>query len=216
MPYWGRDMDGAITRVLDLYHLRMEDESQKMRTGQIGSFDECLLPVGPAVGALLNLLIKEAGAKTLLEIGTSYGYSTIWLAEAARATSGKVISLELQKYKQDYARNALADAGLAGHVEFIAGDAVETLETLDGPFDFVLVDLWKDMYIPCLEAFYPKLRAGALIAADNMIEPSASRHEASEYRRAIRAKPGIQSVLLPVGQGVELSRYAAGLPNFLT
>lgn len=208
-------MDDAITRVLDVYHQRMEAESQRMRAGRVGSFDECLLPVGPAVGAVLNLLIKEAKAKAILEIGTSYGYSTIWLAEAARATGGKVISLELQKYKQDYAREALANAGLAGHVEFKAGDAVETLKTLAGPFDFVLVDLWKDMYIPCLEAFYPKLSPGALITADNMIEPSASRQEASEYRRAVRAKPDIQSVLLPVGQGVELSRYVAGLPNHL-
>lgn len=208
-------MDEAVTNVLAVYHQRMEAESQRMRTGRVSSFDECLLPVGPAVGALLNLLIKEAKAKAILEIGTSYGYSTLWLAEAARAINGKVISLELQKYKQDYAREALTNAGLAGHVEFKAGDAVDILKTLPGPFDFVLVDIWKDKYTPCLEAFYPKLSPGALIAADNMIEPASSRVEASEYRRVVRAKPGIQSMLLPVGQGVELSRYAIGLPDLL-
>ena len=57
--------------------------------------DEFLLPVGPATGQLMNILIKEAKAKTILEIGTSHGYSTVWLAEAARATGGKVITLDV-------------------------------------------------------------------------------------------------------------------------
>jgi predicted O-methyltransferase YrrM len=208
-------MDDAVTRVLDVYHQRIEAESKRMRTGRIGSVDEFLLPIGPAVGELLNFLIKEAKAKAILEIGTSYGYSTVWLAEAAQAVGGKVTTLELQRYKQDYAREALANAKLAGHVEFKSGNALDLLKLLPGPFDFVLVDLWKDMYVPCLDLFYPKLNPGALIAADNMIEPAGSRTEAAAYRRAVRGKPGIQSLLLPIGQGIELSRYTAGLPDHL-
>lgn len=208
-------MDEAVSNVLDFYHQRIETETRRMRGGRFGSIDEFLLPVGPAVGHLLNLLVKETRPKTIVEIGTSYGYSTVWLAEAARAVGGKVTTLELQRYKQDYAREALGKAGLSAQVEFICGNAVDILARLAGPFDFVLLDLWKEMYVPCLELFYPKLGPGALIAADNMIEPANSRAEAAAYRRVVRTKPGIQSVLLPVGQGVELSRYAAGLPDHL-
>ena len=79
------------------------------------------------------------------------------------------------------------------------------LENLDGPIDFVLLDLWKELYIPCLEAFFPKLTQNAIIAADNMLQPTMYRAEAKLYRDAVKAKTGIQSLLLPIGQGVELS-----------
>lgn len=204
-------MDETVSRVLDVYDQRIEAEARRTR----GSRDERLLAVGRAVGAMLNLLIKEVGAKAILEVGTSYGYSTVWLAEAAKAVGGKVTTVELHRYKQDYARDALAEAGLGGHVEFRAGDALDILATLPGPFDFVLLDLWKDQYVPCLELVYPKLAPGALIAADNMIEPAGSRDDAAAYRRVVRAKAGIQSMLLPVGQGVELSRYVGGLSDHL-
>jgi predicted O-methyltransferase YrrM len=64
------------------------------------------------------------------------------------------------------------------------------------------------MYVPCLEAFYPRLSPGAIIVADNMIFPGGP--EVDRYGRAVRAKPGISSVLLPVGQGIEISRYEPG------
>ncbi|ENN85108.1 O-methyltransferase [Rhizobium freirei PRF 81] len=65
--------------------------------------------------------------------------------------------------------------------------------------------MWKDLYIPCLEAFYPKLNPGALIVADNIFMPA--NEDVKRYGEAVRAKPGITSVLLPVGSGIEVSRY---------
>lgn len=204
-------MDKAVAAVFADYDKRFEAEAAGRKAGRLGT-DDLSLAIGPEAGALLNLLVTSLKATRILELGTSNGYSTLWLAEAARATGGKVITMEQRPHKQDYARAALTKAGLADRVEFLSGDALELLKTLDGPLDFVLVDLWKDLYVPCLDLFYPKLAPGALIAADNMIIPESSRAQAIAYRRAVRAKPQIQSMLLSVGQGIELSRYVAELP----
>ncbi|HUA34102.1 MAG TPA: class I SAM-dependent methyltransferase [Candidatus Binataceae bacterium] len=208
-------MDSAIEAVLREYDQRAETEMKRMRemppAEMAKHIDEFLLPVGPATGELMNILIKEAKARTILEVGTSHGYSTVWLAEAARATGGKVITLDVHAGKQDYARNALTKAGLANHVEFKLGDARESIAALSGTIDFVLLDLWKDLYIPCFDLFYSKLASGAIVVADNMLFPEFSRKDAEEYRRHVRAKPDMQSMLLQVGSGIELSRYARGL-----
>jgi len=75
----------------------------------------------------------------------------------------------------------------------------------------VLLDLWKDLYVPCFDLFYPKLGSGAMVVADNMIFPEFSRRDAEDYRRHVRAKADLQSVLLPVGSGIEVSRCTRGL-----
>jgi predicted O-methyltransferase YrrM len=204
-------MDQKIQAVLSEYEARaakesphimqMSDEEWRSRR------DEFMLSVGHDTGRLLNILAKGAAARRILELGSSYGYSTLWLAEAARRTGGTVFSLEINSPKQEYARATIARAGLAGHVEFLLGDAQETIASLDGPFDFVLVDLWKDLYISCFDLFYPKLKPGAIVVADNMLRPQEYLPEALKYRRHVRSHSGISSVLLPVGSGIELSRY---------
>ena len=204
-------MNKNVEAVLSEYERRAADEEARQTAGEQIPLDDLLLPIGRAAGTFLNLLIKEAKAKSILELGTSYGNSTIWLAEAAQQTGGRVISLDLAGYKQDHARQMLDRAGLAPFVEFRTGDALAELESMPGPFDFVLVDIWKDLYVPCLDRFYPKLSPGALIAADNMVHPAQSNEHAYRYRQAVRAKSGIESVLLTIGNGIELSRYTAGL-----
>jgi predicted O-methyltransferase YrrM len=202
-------MDEAVRRVLTEYKTRIDAENLVFESDDIVNLmarrDEFLLPVGPDTGRVLNILIKSAKARSILELGTSYGYSTIWLAEAARETGGRVASLELADYKANYAREALGRAGLADHVDIHVGSAVETLPRLAGPYDFVLVDLWKELYVTCLDLVYPKLAHGAFVAADNMIYPEVSRADAERYQRRIRELE-FDSVLLPIGSGVELSR----------
>jgi predicted O-methyltransferase YrrM len=205
-------MDAAVELVFADYERRFAEE----RSGTIGgrriNLDDRSLPVGPEAGTLLSLLVRELKPQRILELGTSHGYSTLWLAEAARRYGGKIVTLEALAPKQAYARAALEKAGVADAVDFRLGDALDILKTLPGPFDFVLLDLWKDLYVQCLELFFPKLAPGAVIVADNMIHPASAHAQAAAYRQAVRAKPGMQSMLLPVGQGIELSRYAAGLP----
>jgi len=199
----------AALEVLGKFHQRMAEEEVLMRDVDPKDLpqrrNEFLLSVGPEVGHLLHALIVARKATRIIELGTSYGYSTLFLAEAARRTGGKVTTFDVAEYKQASARESLEQAGLGQYVEWRLGDAVSLLEQTAGPFDFVLLDLWKDLYIPCLERFYPKLSDQALIAADNMLEPIFFRRDAALYQAAVRAKPDIQSMLLPVGSGIELS-----------
>ena len=207
-------LDPAVSAVLEQYHQRMEVERPRMRAAaESGTFgqiiDEMLLPVGPASGQLLNLLVKSLKAPRILELGTSYGYSGISLAEAARATGGRVVTMELSEKKSTYAREMSKKARLDTFVDFMVGDALELIDRLESGIDFVLVDLWKGLYVPCLEAFYPKLRSGAIVVSDNMIEPAIEHEAVMKYQAAIRAKAKMTSVLVPVGSGLEISRYDA-------
>lgn len=202
-------MDAKFNQVLARYTQRIEVEDQLWRTENPGALfarrDEFLLPVGENVGRFLHALIIARGAKVIVELGTSYGYSTLFLADAARQTGGKVHSFELAADKQDYARGQLAEAGLAQYVEWHLGDAVALLDEIADGVDFVLIDLWKDLYIPCFEKLYPKLAHNGVIAADNMLEPAMSRPDAEAYRAIVGACEDLQSVLLPIGSGIELS-----------
>ena len=203
-------MEPQIEKILIEYEKRSDAEHLAMDTmsrEEIGKRrDQMLLAVGRASGTLLNLLVKGAHARSILELGTSFGYSTIWLAEAARTTGGKVTTTELRPEKSAHARNTLASVGLASCVDFRVGDALTILREVPGPFDFVLLDLWKDLYIDCFELFTPKLSVGAIVVADNMVYPEAARPDAERYRTHVRNSGRYDSVLLPIGSGLEVSR----------
>jgi len=198
-------------RVLGIYRLRMQREEQQMnvlknsRADMRLHRDELLLPVGEEVARLMVELAVGLRARTIFELGSSYGYSTLYLAEAARRTGGKLVSFEIDAAKQAYAKDHIEQAGLGAHVEWRLGDAVALLEKEKGPVNFVLLDLWKDLYIACLDRLHPILAPNGLIVADNMLYPEFNRPEATAYRAAVRAKPGMQAVLLPIGQGIDLA-----------
>jgi predicted O-methyltransferase YrrM len=197
---------------------RHENERKKMRAarreGRPFERDLFLLPVGPNVARFLHSLILSQRPKLILELGTSYGYSTLILADAASQTGGRLITIESENYKQAHAQEIIDEAGLSQSVEFILGDAVEKLAELPGPFDLALLDIWKEMYVPCFEALYPKLADESIVIADNMIEPESARENAREYRAAVQARPDLQTVLIPIGSGIELScKWPAGHPK---
>jgi len=102
-------------------------------------------------------------------------------------------------------RGLLKDMGFANVEE--ADDGVSALARLkSGPFDFVLLDVWKDLYLPCFELVHPKLAPGGIIAADNMLLPEIVRPQAEAYRKRVRAAGDLDSVLLDIGNGIEISR----------
>jgi predicted O-methyltransferase YrrM len=206
--------DPKVQAAFARYAVRAEADQQRMRELGPAGFairDEFLLPVGEEVGRFLHALVLARKPRRILELGTSYGYSTLFLADAAKAVGAQVVTLELADYKQAHAGAELAAAGLAEVVDLRCGDALEILAADAGEWDFVLLDIWKELYVPCFNAFYPKLAEEAMIAADNVIEPAMSREAMRAYRAAVAAKPDLTSTLLPIGSGIELSvRWGAG------
>lgn len=201
--------DTKFSAVLERYEARATDEAKLWATTNpaelFGRRDELLLEVGPDTANFLLSLAVGRRAVRLVELGTSYGYSTLFLAEAARRTGGRLTTYELSSDKQSFAKDQIKEAGLGDYVEWRQGDAVELLKDEKDGIDFVLIDLWKELYVPCLEAIYPKLAQNAVLAADNILEPAMARPEAEAYRAAVRQKKDLQSVLLPIGSGIELS-----------
>jgi predicted O-methyltransferase YrrM len=162
------------------------------------------LSVGPAQGRFLYALARGAGARRVVEFGTSFGISTIYLAAAVRDNGGGVvIGSELQPEKVRRARANLEEAGLASEVEIREGDALETLSDPGGPVDLAFLDGWKELYVPVLERLAPHLRRGALVVGDNMF---TFWRALAPYRAWVRDPAhGFQSQTLFLGDGTELS-----------
>ncbi|KUI22125.1 methyltransferase [Mycobacterium sp. GA-1285] len=126
------------------------------------------LPVTPEAGRLLYALVRASKPTTIVEFGMSLGISAIHLAAAVRDNGrGRVVTTELSAAKVAAATKTFVDIGLDDVITVLAGDALHTLQTLAGTVDFVLLDGWKELYVPVLEMLEPRLTPGALVVADN-------------------------------------------------
>jgi predicted O-methyltransferase YrrM len=151
-------------------------------------------------GEWLRLLALATSARAIVEIGSSNGVSTLWLASAAKETGGMVTGTELLPERAAAANANLAAAGLSEAGRVIAGDARTTLATLRGPFDLVFIDAEKDDYIGHFDAIIGKMRPRGLVLADNVIS-----HDLSAYQTMLRTRADIETVTVPIGRGVEFS-----------
>ncbi len=161
-----------------------------------------MLNITPDTGRLLWILVRALRATRILEVGTSNAYSTIWLADAARATGGRVVTLERDPNKVRLARENLGRAGVAEWVEVREGPAAESLAALPGPFDFVFLDADRSSYRAYLELAVPRLVPGGLLVADNVV---SHRSELEDFLARVKAHPGLMSVTVPVGKGEEIA-----------
>lgn len=126
------------------------------------------IPVTPEAGRLLYSLVRATRPATIVEFGMSFGISALHLASAVRDNgSGRVVTTELSETKIAAATKTFTDTGLDDVITVLDGDALSTLETLDGPVDFVLLDGWKELYLPVIKLLEPRLSTGALVVADN-------------------------------------------------
>jgi predicted O-methyltransferase YrrM len=177
---------------------------------QADAFAELYIPVSPEGGRLLYTLVRASRPATVVEFGTSFGISTIHLAAAVRDNAaagdnpaGRVISTELNAAKIAQARANLAEAGLADLVTILEGDALETLAGLPGPVGFVLLDGWKDLYLPVLRLLEPRLAPGALVVADDTVSMATQMTDYLSYVRD--PARGYLSVSFPESDGLEIT-----------
>jgi predicted O-methyltransferase YrrM len=165
------------------------------------------MPISPQGGDLLYILVRAKRPSTIVEFGTSYGISTIYLATAvADNGTGHVVSTELSAVKVVAARANLAEARVGDRVTILPGDAMSTLNDIPAPIDFVLLDGWKDLCLPVLWSLESRLAVGALIVADDINLPSLSGY--LDYVR--HPANGYVSVAFPVEDGMEVSCWADG------
>ena len=165
-----------------------------------------MLNLDPDTARLLSILLRSSGARRVLEIGTSNGYSTIWLASAVAETGGQVISVERIAEKQAMARRNLESAGLLPYVSLILGDATDVVRELAGPFDWVFFDADRRSATEQLGILMPKLAPKVFVAADNAL---SHPQEISEYLKAVSGLGGFDHLVIPVGKGLSLAYRGA-------
>jgi predicted O-methyltransferase YrrM len=166
--------------------------------------NEAYIPVSPESGRLLYALARAGQPGTIVEFGTSFGISTIYLAAAVRDRGpGRVITSELHPGKARTARENLREAGLLDLVDLREGDALETLKDVPADVSLAFLDGWKHLYLPVLKLLEPTLLHGALIVADDLdLFPDVHKPYLAYVRDPAN---GYVSVDVPIGDRMELS-----------
>jgi predicted O-methyltransferase YrrM len=168
-----------------------------------------LVALEPDKAAFCAQVCRALRARTVVEVGTSYGVSTIHLADAVREVAlagggaGKVIATEYEPAKAAAARAHWAEAGVSDVIELREGDLRETLKDLQGPIDFVLMDIWTEMARPAIEMIGPHLRPGAVVIADNTAQFA---HAYADYFAYVNDPANaLRTQTLPFSNGLEFT-----------
>ncbi|HZC92658.1 MAG TPA: class I SAM-dependent methyltransferase [Mycobacterium sp.] len=171
------------------------------------AMSEFYIPVTPEAGRLLYLLVRATRPATIVEFGMSFGISALHLASAVRDNgAGRVVTTELSETKIAAAKQTFSETGLDDLITVLEGDALSTLANLDGPVEFVLLDGWKELYLPVIKLLEGRLTPGALVVADN-----TEMADARPYLDYVRnAENGYVSVNFAARESdsMEISGYA--------
>lgn len=172
--------DPRVAAALDQMYAATKEQTPKLRemVGQLSSartaqeradaMSTFFIPITPEAGRLLYSLVRATRPATIVEFGMSFGISALHLASGVRDNgSGRVVTTELSKDKIAAAKQTFADTGLDDLITVLDGDALATLADLDGPVHLVLLDGWKELYLPVIKLLEPRLSPGALVVADN-------------------------------------------------
>ena len=190
--------------VPDFFGFRKVDDSRlskRMRSVYV--------PVTRSQGHMLYLVARSIDARRIVEFGTSFGISTLYLAAAVKDNGGGiVIGTEIEPSKHAKANEHLREAGLDAFVDVRLGDALETLADVEAPIDMVLLDgMEDDMYLPILKSLEPKLKPRAVVLADNIYTFKKALRPYVEYVQSV--DNGFVSSTLEISDGFELSVFTA-------
>ncbi len=204
--------DPAVSTTLNRLHSEANKEMPTIIKGFVKSIGRSLQPkdmvdayiaITRQQGELLYTILRTTGAKHIVEFGTSFGISTLYLGAAARDNGGTVITTEIEPSKCAIAQKNIEEAGLADTITLLEGDAMQTLKDVEPGIDHLFLDGWNDLYLPLLEMLEPKFRNGASILTDN-----ASFASAKPFLNYVKNSPNYLSVPLKTDKGVtELSCY---------
>lgn len=184
--------DKIDSRIVNVLH-ELEELSQK-----IGNL---FWNIPRETAEFLFFWVKALSAKRVLEIGTSNGYSGIWLGSAAKENGGELITIESNAERFEIAKQNFEKAGLLPYIKQIRGHAPEVISQVSGGFDFAFFDATKNEHISYLDAVLPKLKTGGLIAVDNI---NSHREELTGFLEYVKQKEGLLSIQVNIGSGVML------------
>ena len=172
------------------------------------------MQVGPVEGTFLKLLVEVSGARRVLEIGMFTGYSALMMASGL-PEDGELVTLERDPHAAGIARSFFERSPHGHKIRVVMGEALESLESVDGPFDLCFLDADKEHYPEYLESVLPRLRAGGLLVADNVLwsgrvaDPAhaeASTRALRVFNERLHEDPRVQQVLVTLRDGVTLAR----------
>lgn len=200
-------VNNKIHSVLDA----LNDAAEAERSGRVRvTSSESMNAITWETGVFFNIMLHSMKAKNVLEIGTSTGFSTIWMAEAVSARDGSVITVEMDIRKVEIAQRNLSDAGMDEIVHIWQGVASDVLATMilsgkyNNFFDFVLIDADKENVFEYFESAMQLARPGGIIAVDNMLLPEKFAPIMNDFAKRLRRNPAVRTVTLPVGNGEEM------------
>ena len=181
--------------------------------------DHGLPLVGPVEGQLLYLLARSAGAREALEIGTATGYAAMWILRAIVPLGGRLTAIERQHDRYNLAREYITRAGYGDRLIIHEGEWFNVLESLSGPYDLIFLDILRNVTdehdaIRALDLCVARLRPGGLLIGDNVLcsglvledDPAPIVRGIQDFNQAIMAHPQLESVIVPVRDGVAICR----------
>lgn len=190
-------MDGQLMALLDELHR----DGVSYDAGKPDRLDR-LRNLEPDTAALLAVLVRATGARKVLELGTSNGYSTLWLADALRANGGHLISVEIEAGRSSQAAHNLDRAGLRSAVDLRIQDAADALKgSPDEEWDLIFLDAERPAYPGYWPDLVRTLKHGGLLAVDNVISHAA---QVAEFRALVSADPRVTEAVAPTGAGLLL------------
>ena len=205
MPYVAEEIEAYAERFTtakaDLFDRLAEETRANQSAPQ--------MMVGHVEGAFLSFLVSMTRATRVVEVGTFTGWSSIAMA-GALPPGGSIVSCDINEETTAVARRYAEEAGVADRIEYRLGPAVDTLATLDGPFDLAFIDADKGGYVDYYEAILPKLAPDGVIAADNTLfgldGDGENARAIARFNDHVLQDDRVETVLLPFREGVTLIR----------